>query len=44
MARSREFKLMMKFIYWFCVVGIICFVGYIGWEIFLTVNQGMGGE
>lgn len=41
MARSREFKLMMKGIYWFCILAIIIFVSYIGWEIFATVNSGM---
>ena len=41
MARSNEFKLLMKFVYWFCIGGIVLFVGYIGWEIFVTVNSGM---
>lgn len=40
MARSREFKSMMKAIYWFCVFAIICFVGYIGFLIFTTVQSG----
>lgn len=42
MARSKEFKQMMRWIYWFCIFAIICGIGYIGWEVFLTVNEGMG--
>lgn len=41
MARSREFKNMMKAIYWFCIIAIIVFIGYIGFEVFLTVNEGV---
>ena len=41
MARSREFKTMMKAIYWFCIFAIIAFMGYIGFEVFLTVNEGV---
>lgn len=41
MARSREFKMMMKGIYWFCILAIVLFIGYIGWEIFVTVDKGM---
>lgn len=41
MARSREFKMMMKAIYWFCILAIIAFIGYIAFEVFLTVNDGV---
>lgn len=41
MARSNEFKLMMKCIYWLCVLAIVGFVAFIAWEIFTTVDKGI---
>lgn len=33
----------MKLLYWLAILGLIGFVSYIGWEIFVTIYGGMKG-
>ncbi len=39
--KSGDFRFMMKCFYWMAIMGLIAFVGYIGWEIFIVVYEGM---
>ena len=41
MARSREFKLFMKFVYWFCILGIVLFLSYLGYEVYKIIVNGL---
>lgn len=40
---KNDMNYLMKVVYWIAIFGLICFVGYIGWEIFVTVYGGMKG-
>lgn len=39
--KNSDLRFMMKCFYWMATMGMLAFVGYIGWEIFLTVYGGM---
>lgn len=41
MQKNQDFRLLMKFVYWMAILGIIALIGYIGWMVFTTVSAGM---
>ncbi|XOV78156.1 MAG: hypothetical protein ACFHVJ_14580 [Aestuariibacter sp.] len=38
---KKEMNYTMKVVYWIAILGLISFVAFIGWELFVTIYGGI---
>jgi len=38
MQKNQDLRLLLKFVYWLSILGIISFIGYVGWLLLTTID------